>query len=104
LVTPVSHLHYFSMALPLVMALIAVSLHRRPGTLVPRPAMITLFLFAALGYALPSIPVWENRREAGLPMIVSLVLLGVAVGFLWAQGRRLKTLEQSEEARLSQAA
>jgi hypothetical protein len=104
LVTPVSHLHYFSMALPLVMALIAVSLQRRPRRLLPPPAMITLFLFTALGYALPSIPLWENRREAGLPMIVSLVLLGVAMGFLWAQARRSKMTEQPEETRLSQAA
>jgi hypothetical protein len=103
LVTPVSHLHYFSKALPLVMALLAVSFHRRPGTLMPRPALLMLVIFAGIGYALPSIPIWEGRREAGVPMIVSLVLLGVSMSYLWTQRRPRETTNAFPCNELAQA-
>jgi hypothetical protein len=96
LVTPVSHLHYFSLALPLVMGLYALGLSARPGHVLPGPALTTVLIIAALGYALPSIPVWEGRREAGLPMIASLMLLVVAMGVLWAQRRGRQSVSTSE--------
>ncbi len=97
LATPVSHLHYFAKALPLVMGLLAVSRQGRGDTLMPRPAFFVLLVFAAVGYALPSIPVWEGRREAGLPAFVSLVLLAVTMGILWQQRRRLRVQEANDQ-------
>jgi hypothetical protein len=97
LVSPVSHLHYFSMALLLVMALLNASLEGREAALRPRPALWALLVSAGIGYALPSIPVWEARREAGLPMIVSVVLLGVSMHYLWAHRRRERTQDQPSE-------
>ncbi len=90
LITPVSHLHYFSLALPLVLGLYFMGLHERPGRLLPRPAIVALLASAALGYALPSIPIWEGRREAGLPMVVSLLLLVGALIFMAIDRRRLE--------------
>jgi hypothetical protein len=83
LVTPVSHLHYFSMALPLVMGILAAALERRPGYLFPGWSTLSLLFLAGIGYALPSIPLWQKRREAGLPLIVSVLLLATATWLLW---------------------
>lgn len=85
MVTPVSHLHYFAMAVPLVMALAAASLETRRGALLPGPATLGLLIIVGVGYALPSIPFWQNRREAGLPMFMSFGLLGAALVYLWAR-------------------
>jgi len=99
LVTPVSHLHYFSKALPLVMGLMAASTRNRPEKMAARPAMLFVFMFTMVGYALPSIPIWEGRREAGVPMIVSLVLIGLALGYMCSQRRRLKKIAYAWEGK-----
>jgi hypothetical protein len=99
LVTPVSHLHYFSMALPLVMALIAAAMQRRPGSVLPSPLPLCLLLSAGIGYLLPSIPLWEGRREAGLPMFVSLILIGVSMVYVWRQRRRQREVPSAIEHR-----
>lgn len=100
LITPVSHLHYFSMALPLVMGLYAIGVKARPGHLWPRPAFNVLLVIVALGYALPSIPVWQGRREAGLPMIASLLLIAVALSSIWISRRRRQAPASSESTGL----
>jgi hypothetical protein len=105
MVTPVSHLHYFSMALPLIMALYGLSLQGRQGAMFPRPALLTLLLFAGLGYALPTIPIWENRREAGLPILISFLLLGVGMACMRGIGKRAESrCGQASDMPMSQAA
>jgi hypothetical protein len=101
LVTPVSHLHYFSMALPLVMALIAATMQGRPGALLPRPLPLCLLLLVGVGYLLPSIPLWEGRREAGLPMFVSLFLIGISMAYVWRQRRRQRAVPSTIDDRAS---
>jgi hypothetical protein len=101
LVTPVSHLHYFSMAVPLVMALNAASLKVRPRALLPGWAMLILLVLAGLGYALPTIPIWEVRREAGLPAGVSLILFAVSITYLLRQRWRALTESTAQKANAS---
>src|SRR5262249_44875272 len=66
--------HYFAMALPLVMGLHAVGLES-DDKLMPRWPQSVVLILAGIGYALPTVLTnWEARREAGLPLLVSLVL------------------------------
>jgi hypothetical protein len=76
--SPVSHLHYPCLGLFVVMGLVESSWRRHPGRLLPDRSTLVVLAVAALCFALPMIPVWECRREVGLP------LLGVLV--LWAAG------------------
>ena len=73
--SPVSHTHYFCLAVPAVMGLSAYSIERRPRRLYPAPALL-LLLIAVLGclFALPSVPIWEARRKAGLSLFACLIM------------------------------
>jgi hypothetical protein len=53
--------------------------------------MLILLVLAGVGYALPTIPIWEVRREAGLPAGVSLVLFAVSTVYLLRQRGRVST-------------
>ena len=78
LCSPASHLHYFCLAMPLVAGLIASSWRRGSGILPDRRTLL-LLAFAGSLFALPSIPFWEGRREAGLPMWSCLLLGSMAL-------------------------
>jgi alpha-1,2-mannosyltransferase len=77
--SPVSHLHYPCLALFLVMGLVESSWRRHPDRLLPDRATLAVLAFAALCFTLPMIPVWEHRREAGLPLLGVLVLWGAGM-------------------------
>lgn len=81
LLCPVCHLHYFSMAVPLVMGLRAAW----QGGMAPRlgwgPAAL---LFAnVLVNLLPNLPGLEVLRDLGITTYMALLLWGLAVFLLW---------------------
>jgi hypothetical protein len=83
IVSPVSHTHYFCLGLPAVMALLARSQAKSPGHAWPTGPTLALIVMAGLLFALPMVPVWEHRREAGLSLYGCLILwLGLVVQ-LW---------------------
>lgn len=78
-ISPLSHLHYFAMALPLMTALHAASLEWRK-TLMPSWTTSAALALACAAYAFPTILTgWQARREAGLPLMASLILYGFAL-------------------------
>ncbi len=82
LVSPLSHLHYFAMAVPLIMGLMGASLASRGTAAAPSWPVLALLILAGVGFALPTLPFWEARREAGVPLITSLFLWLMAIVYL----------------------
>jgi hypothetical protein len=83
--SPVSHLHYPCLALFLVMGLVESSWRRTPGQLLPDRATLAVLAVAALCFTLPMIPVWEHRREVGLPLVGVLVLWAAGMARIWRE-------------------
>ena len=79
IISPESHTHYFCLPIPLIMALAYRSLEYEPRRLVPRAGTMTVIAFAGFCFALVSIPFWEMRREAGIPLFASLLLWVAAI-------------------------
>src|SRR5207248_3937850 len=85
LTSPVCHLHYFALAVPLVMGLVVQHVHASvlPGW------RLTLLMGAYLaGTALPSLPGMRLLRDGGLAMYAALLLWVVAC--LTARGRAVE--------------
>jgi hypothetical protein len=74
IISPESHTHYFCLPIPLIMALAYRSLESRPDRMLPTPATLSILIFAGFCFAIVSVPLWEMRREAGIPMYAALVL------------------------------
>jgi hypothetical protein len=83
LLSPVCHLHYFSLSLPLVMALLAVhwqgARNSRPATV----GLILLLVWNGVANLLPHLPALLVLREGGLAMYAALSLWLVGVVVLW---------------------
>jgi hypothetical protein len=86
LLCPVCHLHYFSLALPLVMALLVVRWERQ-GTLGLGAGLTGLLVVNALANLLPHFPRLIVLREQGLALYAALALWFVGVVVLWRRGR-----------------
>jgi alpha-1,2-mannosyltransferase len=84
LLCPVCHLHYFSFALPLVMAPLAA---RWQGgeTLQVGAGMAVLFIVNAIGNAIPNMWWMEIPRDLGLAMYATLALWCSGVILVWRQ-------------------
>ncbi len=82
-ISPVSHIHYFCLAIVLVIGLLFHSMAHSPSGLTPSVPMLVMVCASGVGYALASIPFWEHRREAGFPMWTTLLLWAVAVRCLY---------------------
>lgn len=79
IVSPESHTHYFCFPIPLVMALAFRSIESDPSRLIPQPRTLALLIFAGFCFALVSIPFWEMRREAGIPLYAAMLLWIAAI-------------------------
>lgn len=93
LMSPVSHMHYYTFALPLVSGLWARSLATRPGAVFADRGTIFLLLVwgATTGMVLLPVEILREARSFGVCMVVTLVM--------WTQGlvaitrRPLETVE-----------
>ncbi|HWY85459.1 MAG TPA: glycosyltransferase family 87 protein [Gemmataceae bacterium] len=95
LISPESHTHYFCMPMPLVMALAYGSLEGTPRRLLPVPGTLAILAVAGFCYAIVMVEFWSRRREAGIPLYASLILLVAAV----LQLRRKKPAVATPRAR-----
>jgi hypothetical protein len=86
-ISPVCHLHYYSLALPLVTALLADRWQRHEG-LSLGPGLLGLLAVFAVANFLPQLPNMMLLRDCGAAMYGALLLWGAGVGLLWRRGRR----------------
>jgi alpha-1,2-mannosyltransferase len=88
LISPVCHLHYYSLLVPLVMALAANRWQKREGV-TPGPWLVGILIFNGIGNALAQLPEMNLFRDCGSAMYGSLLLWLMGVVVLWrrrAQG------------------
>jgi hypothetical protein len=91
LISPVCHLHYFCLALPLVMGLMALAWDRQAnGTAAPgvRTALAALLILNGVINLLPHLPGLELLRDTGAATYMALVLWLTAVAVLCRPGWR----------------
>jgi hypothetical protein len=72
--SPVSHTHYFCLALPAVTVLALRSARQGPGRLLPSPPVLALLIVAGVCFTMPMVPFSEHRREMGLSLYGCLIL------------------------------
>jgi alpha-1,2-mannosyltransferase len=86
LASPVCHTHYFTLALPLVMGLLAWEWERRGSTEVGW-GLVVLFALQVAGNVLPLLPAFEVLKDVGLAMYTALALWLAACVALWRRPR-----------------
>jgi hypothetical protein len=84
LASPVCHLHYFCLSVPLISAVFAIAWE---GTGSPRlgPTLGALVAANLVANTLPHFPGMEIVRDIGLAGYSGVLLIGVAVGVLWSR-------------------
>ncbi len=81
LISPVSHQHYFSWNVPLVLGLISYSWQQKRELLLQKRYLIS-FTSMLLCSTFPLLPAWESYRDFGFPSLVSLWMCYQAVWIL----------------------
>ncbi len=88
LISPVCHMHYFAVALPLIMGLVAMTLEQAgPPHRIGVGLTLTFGVFF-LTMALPHLPGLQMLRDRGLGMCGGLLVWMIGCGCLWKQARR----------------
>jgi hypothetical protein len=87
LLSPVCHLHYFTLMVPLVMALLVVRWEKQ-NTLRLGTGLAILFTVFLIANTLPQFPGQELVRDGGLAMYAALLVWAVSVAVLWKRTRR----------------
>jgi hypothetical protein len=91
---PVCHTHYFSMALPLVMGLLAAERERR-GTAAPGRLLLAALALSTAGNALPLMSSLEVLKDTGLALYSEMLVWGLGCVALWkACGRTNAAVSQ----------
>jgi hypothetical protein len=88
LLSPVCHLHYFCLSLPLIMGSL-VAIWQNNGHLFWRVAMFAVLAIYLIGNALPHIPGLQLIRDCGLATYAALLLWLAGMVILWRSGRSL---------------
>jgi alpha-1,2-mannosyltransferase len=83
LLCPICHLHYFTFAVPLIMALV-VQRWENQTIIFPGLALTSLFSVFFIANALPQFDEFPELRDFGLAMYAGLLLMGAA---LWQASR-----------------
>jgi hypothetical protein len=86
LLSPVCHLHYFCLSVPLIMAWMAAHWEEVPPMQVGW-AVLTLLGFNVIANTLPNLPRMEWSRDGGLATLAALVLWTVANSVVWKRSR-----------------
>src|SRR5207248_11116072 len=85
LLSPVCHLHYFCLMIPLAMGLMAAAWERTPSRLgAPLAPLLTAHTLAGLR---PTVPGLDVLRDLGLAACGALLLWAVGCVVLWKQTR-----------------
>jgi hypothetical protein len=87
LLSPVCHLHYFCLAVPLAMALLAARWEGRE-TLAVGTGLTLALVFSTVANLLPQFPRLQALRDTGIAMYGTLLLWAVGVAVLWRRTRR----------------
>jgi hypothetical protein len=89
LLSPVCHLHYFSLSVPLVLGLVAASgLPRRRSGRLRGVALGALLAVNVVANALPRVPGLEALRQLGLAGYAALLLWAIGCVVVWRSSRR----------------
>ena len=100
LLSPVCHLHYFSLELPLIMGLMASFWETKKSL----PAGLFLLLaVTVVANILPHFPGLEMVRDGGMAMYAALLLWVVGIGVLY-QRRRAGVRGERKTAQVNRAA
>jgi hypothetical protein len=102
LLSPVCHLHYFCLSLPLGMGLLA-AVWERDGNPLERMAVYTVLILHGIATALPHIPGLQPLRDSGMAGWGALLLWLVGMVILW-QRSRSPTALQPHQPHMSGAA
>ncbi len=87
LISPVCHLHYFSLLLPLVMALVADRWQKHKGISLG-PRLLTVLILNGIGAFLPQLPEMNLFRDCGSAMYGSLLVWLTGIAVLWQRRTR----------------
>jgi hypothetical protein len=87
LLSPVCHLHYFSLSV-LVVAGLFEAHWQRQSTLAPGPGLWVLLAFGVVANLLPHLPAMNKLRDGGLAMYAALALWLTGIVVMWARRRR----------------
>jgi hypothetical protein len=86
LASPVCHLHYFCLEVPLLMVLLAAAWESGAGRLAG-VALAFLILVNVVGETLPNLPGFDLLRDLALAMYPALLLWAVGCVLLWKRSR-----------------
>jgi hypothetical protein len=100
LISPVCHLHYYSLLLPLVMALLADRWQAHEGVS-PGPWLVGIWFVNGVGAFLPQLPDMNLFRDCGSAMYGSLLLWLMGVAVLWRRRARRSGSTQVIPGRLA---
>jgi hypothetical protein len=97
LTSPVCHLHYLALAVPLVMGTLAAS-WERAGTDRVGPGLLTVGVLNLLANVLPNLPGMQAVRDGGLATAGALLLWGAGLAVVWRTARVLPAVPQRRAA------
>jgi hypothetical protein len=87
LLSPVCHLHYFSLSVLVVAGLFEAHWEGRM-TVAPGPGFLVLLAFGVVANLLPHFPAMSKLRDGGLAMYAAVALWATGIAVLWTRRRR----------------
>ena len=87
LVSPVCHLHYFCLEVPLLITLVAIAWERRGAGLSIGAGLTALVVVNVVSETLPNLPAFDLLRDMALAMYPALLLWAVGCVVLWRRNR-----------------
>jgi alpha-1,2-mannosyltransferase len=104
LASPVCHLHYFCLEVPLLITLVAVAWERRGAGLGLGAGLATLVVVNVAGETLPNLPGFDLLRDMALAMYPALLLWAVGCVVLWRRNQRQTTASADSPPQTATAA
>jgi hypothetical protein len=104
LLSPVCHLHYFCLSLPLAMGMVAAVWNHEThethlkGKWIGKATLVGVLVLYGLANALPLFPRLQALRDGGLAMYAALLLWLAGMIILWKRGRPTYVLPSDQPA------